>query len=119
LTVAVMPLYAHQSIESFYDIDKLVTLKGIVTMVEWQNPHVMLHLDVKDGDGSIVSWNVETMSAEGLMSRGLERDFIKAGDTVSMSVFVAKDGAQRAAAQTITLPTGTAHVSMLPNQLLR
>jgi hypothetical protein len=53
------------------------------------------------------------------MNRGLDRDFIKAGDTVSMNVFVAKDGAQRAAAQAITLPTGTADVSMLPNQLLR
>jgi hypothetical protein len=49
------------------------------------------------------------------MSRGLDRDFITAGDTVSMNVFVAKDGAQRAAAQTFALPTGTAYVSMLPN----
>jgi hypothetical protein len=119
LTVSVLPLFAHHSIGSIYDTDKSVTLKGIVTKVEWQNPHVILHLDVKNDDGSTVGWSVETLAASGLMSRGLDRDFIKAGDTVSMNVFVAKDGAQRAAAQTITLPAGTAYVSMLPNQLLR
>ena len=68
---------------------------------------------------SIVSWNVETLAGRGLMSRGLDRDFIKTGDTVGMNVFVAKDGARRAAAEAITLPTGTAYVSMLPNQLPR
>ena len=97
LTVLVMPLFAHHSIGSTYEIDKSVTLKGIVTKVEWQNPHVILHLDVKNDDGSIVGWTVETLPARGLMSRGLDRDFIKAGDTVGTNVFVAKDGAQRAA----------------------
>jgi hypothetical protein len=119
LTMSVMPLFAHHSIGAIYDIDRLVTLKGIVTQVEWQNPHVILHLDVKNDDGSIVSWNVETLAARGFMSRGLDRGFIRTGDTVSMSVLVAKVGAQRAAAETITLPTGTVYVSMLPNQLLR
>ena len=96
-------------LKSFY---QNVTAGGLD---ESQNPHVVLRIDAKNDDGSIVNWSVETLAARGLMRQGLDRDFVKAGDAISIDVFVAKNGAQRAAAQTITLPTGgTAYVSMLP-----
>ena len=90
-----------------------MTLKGIVTQVQWQNPHVVLHTDATNGDGSVVAWDVETLAARNLMQRGLARDFIRVGDAVSMSVFVARNGTHRATAQSITLPAGTAYVSMV------
>ncbi len=109
-----IPLLAHHTISAVYDVDTLVTLKGVVTEVDWQNPHVVIHLDVKQDDGGVVSWNVETQAIYILKRKGLDRDFIKTGDAASMNVFVARDGAQKAALESMTLPSGTLYVSMLP-----
>jgi hypothetical protein len=114
VTMSGVPLLAHHTISAVYDVDKLVTLKGVVTEVDWRNPHVVIHLDVKNGDGSVVSWNVETRAIYILKRQGLDRDFIKTGDAASMNVFIARDGAQKAALESMTLPSGTLYVSMLP-----
>ena len=115
------PLSAHHTISWYYDVDKLVTLKGVITEVDWVNPHVVFHLDVKQPDGRVVSWNVETAAAYQAPRRGLQKDFAKAGDVVTMAVFLAKDGGPKAAMQSITLAStgATATVSMLPNGALR
>jgi hypothetical protein len=112
LTVST-PLLAHHTISAVYDTSKVVTLKGVVTEVDWQNPHVILHLDVKSDDGTIVSWNIETWHLQGMRRRGLTQDFVKAGDTVDMTVFVAKDRTRKAELESITLPSGTAYLSMV------
>jgi|SRR5665213_269776 len=115
------PLFAHHTISWYYDVDKLVTLKGTITEIDWVNPHVIFHLDVAKDDGSVVSWSVETAAAYQAPRRGLQKDFMKAGDLVSMAVFVAKDHGPKAAMQSVTLSStgATATVSMLPNGLLR
>jgi hypothetical protein len=116
LAVAVLaaPLSAHHTISAIYDTNTVVTLKGVVTEVDWQNPHVILHLDVKNDDGSLVNWAVETWHLQGMRRHGLTQDFVKAGDAVDMTVFTAKDGTRKAELESITLPTGTAHLSMVP-----
>jgi hypothetical protein len=116
LMASVTPLSAHHTIAAVYDVSKLVTLKGVVAEVDWQSPHIVFHLDVKNGDGTLVRWDVETKNPQGLRQMGLTQDFVKAGDAVTMDVFVAKDGTQHAAAETITSSTGTTHISMLPRQ---
>jgi hypothetical protein len=108
-----VPLLAHHTISAVYDTNRVVTLKGVVTEVDWQNPHVILHLDVKNNDGTTGSWNVETWHLQGMRRRGLNQDFVKAGDSVDMTVFVAKDGTRKAELESITLPTGTAYLSMV------
>ena len=115
------PLFAHHTISWYYDVDKLVTLKGTITEIDWVNPHILFHLDVKRDDGSAVNWTVETRAAYIMKRRGFAQDFAKPGDAVSMAVFVSKDGAPKAAMQSITLAStgATATVSMLPNGLLR
>jgi hypothetical protein len=113
------PLFAHHTISAVYDVDTLVTLKGVVTEVDWRNPHVVFHLDVRNDDGSVESWAVETQAVYILKRKGLPQDFARAGDAVSMDVFLAKDGSRKAAMQSITSPAGTATVSMLPNGALR
>jgi hypothetical protein len=112
LTVSAVPLLAHHTISAIYDTSKVVTLKGVVTEVDWQNPHVMLHLDVKNDDGTTISWNVETRAIYILKRCGLDQDFITAGETVTMDVVVAKDGTRKAALETVALPGGTAYLSM-------
>jgi hypothetical protein len=115
VTMCRIPLLAHHTISAIYDIEKLVTLKGVVTEVDWQNPHVVIHVDVKNDDGSVVSWNVETRAIYILKRQGLDRGVIKTGDAASMDVFVARDGAPKAALESMKLPSGTLYVSMLPS----
>ena len=52
-------LQAHHSTAN-YDVTRAVAIKGIVTSVDWRNPHVRIHVDVTDADGRIVNWDVET-----------------------------------------------------------
>jgi len=120
-TMWAMPVLAHHTISWYYNVDKLVTLKGVVTEIDWVNPHVVFHVDVTQDNGSVVSWSVETAAAYQAPRRGLQKDFMKAGELVSMAVFVAKDGGPKAAMQSITLAStgATATVSMLPYGALR
>ncbi len=121
MAILATPVFAHHTISWYYDVDKLVTLKGSVTEIDWVNPHILFHLDVAKPDGSVVNWTVETRAAYIMKRRGFAQDFAKPGDAVSMAVFVSKDGAPKAAMQSITLSStgATETVSMLPNGLLR
>ena len=59
LAIAILatPLLAHHTISWYYNVDKLVTLKGVISEIDWVNPHVVFHVDVKQDDGSLVSWS--------------------------------------------------------------
>jgi hypothetical protein len=109
-----MPISAHHTVAAVYDAAKTVTLSGVVTQVDWQFPHIIFHMDVKNADGSTTTWDVETVNPQGMRRHGLTEDFVKAGDTVSMDVLLAKDGTRHAALETITTPTGTTYLSMVP-----
>jgi Family of unknown function (DUF6152) len=105
LTGSVMFVFAHHSTAA-YDTTKVVTMKGIVTSVDWRNPHVRIHLDVTDPDRGIHNWDIETWGTGQLAVRGLTKGFLKPGDHVSTDLFVAKDGTLGAIIHTLTLPDG-------------
>ena len=85
------PLAAHHTQAVRFDITKPVTLKGVVTQVEWINPHVWLHMDVKDASGKVVPWRVEIASPNSLKRQGATKDSFQRGET-SVEVWLAKDG---------------------------
>ena len=115
LTVsATTPISAHHTVAAVYDATKTVTFTGVVTQVDWQFPHIIFHMDVKSADGSTISWDVETVNPQGMRSHGLTEDFVKAGDSLSMEVLLAKDGTRHAALEMITTSTGTTYLSMVP-----
>jgi len=105
--VLMLLLVPHHSTAN-YDTSKTVTLRGIVTSLDWRNPHVHIHLNVPDPtDGKLVNWDAETWGTGQMSVRGLTNGFVKAGDQVSIDVFVAKDGMPRAFVRILTLPDGT------------
>ena len=106
LLVAAGPAWAHHSLQSEYDIDKSVTLKGTVTKVEWVNPHVYVYLDVKDSNGAVTKWAVTTLPPGNLRRGGLTRQLLGYGETVSILGFRARDGANLAFLRTITFADG-------------
>jgi len=114
---AVLPVVAHHAFVAEYDASKSTTLHGVVTKVEWTNPHARFYIDVKDKNGSVANWNLELASPNALRRLGWTRDAIKVGETVSVLVAPAKDGTKMANARTVTLADGRKMVAGLsPDQ---
>jgi hypothetical protein len=103
---AAAPALAHHSLQSEYDINQSITLKGTVTKVDWVNPHVYVYLDVKDDKGAVTKWAVTTLPPGNLRRGGLTRDLLGYGEAVSILGFRARDGANLAFLRTITFADG-------------
>jgi hypothetical protein len=95
---------AHHSFAAEFDAEKPITLKGIVTKVEWTNPHVWFYVNVKDpATGQVVNWGAEMGPPHGLQRRGWRHDTLKIGDEVTVAGSLAKNGAKRMNASKVTL----------------
>ena len=101
-----IPLLAHHSFDAEYDRTKTQEFKGVVTKVEWMNPHARFYLDVKDAAGNVVNWNMELGSPNSLMRQGWKKDSLKAGDEITCSASLAKDGSKMGNARNVTLANG-------------
>ena len=112
LLVGAVPLVAHHSFAAEYDADKPVELKGVVTRVEWTNPHARFYLDVKDETGQVTNWNLELASPNVLVRSGWSRTSLRIGDDVAVSGAQAKDGAKMANARAVVLADGRRVFSM-------
>lgn len=106
LLLLALPLLAHHSFAAEYDANKPVTLKGTVTKFDWVNPHSRLFLDVKDDSGKVTAWEFETGNPTSMQRNGWKRDTLKPGDTVIVTGFRAKDGANIAAASSVSTADG-------------
>jgi len=117
LLVAALPALAHHAFVAQYDASKSTTLHGVVTKVEWTNPHARFYVDVKDTSGKVTNWNLELASPNALRRLGWTRDILKVSDQVSVLVAPAKDGTKMANARTVTLADGRKMVAGLaPDQ---
>ena len=99
------PLFAHHS-SAAYDMEHPVNLKGVVSNMEWTNPHVFIFLDVKDDTGGVEEWRVEGNSPNMLVRTGWKREMIKTGDQLLVNGAAAKNGAKVMRLITLTLANG-------------
>ena len=102
-----LPAVAHHSFDAEYDGNKTIVLTGVVTKVEWMNPHARFYVDVKENDGSVTNWNLELGSPASLIRRGWTRKSLKVGDQITVKASLAKDGSKMANARSVTLADGT------------
>ena len=103
LLLAAPSVIAHHSFAAEFDAARALTLKGIVTKIEWANPHTYFYMDVTGTDGKVVNWGMEMGSPNGLMRQGWTRNTLHIGDEVTVEGSQAKDGANVGNARVVTL----------------
>ena len=106
LAAAVVPAFAHHSLFAVFDEGQTVTLKGMVSKVEWVNPHVYLYLDVADPAGKVTTWSVETFPPSTLRRAGLTREKLGLGQNITLIGYKARNGKDLAFLRTITFADG-------------
>lgn len=106
IIAAAAPLWAHHSFAAEFDANKRVSFHGVVTKVEWTNPHTYFYVDVTDGNGHVANWIFETAGPNLLHRLGWKRDSLKVGDRVTVVGYPAWDGAKMASARSVVLANG-------------
>src|SRR6266481_4879622 len=102
----VIPVYAHHPFSAEYDANKPVTMTGMVTKMDWENPHAHLYMDVKGQNGDTEHWTMELGNPKKLENSGWKKGMVKMGDMVTINGWKARDGSNRANVNTVTLPDG-------------
>ena len=106
LAGTVVSLSAHHAFAAEFDANKPVNFKGTITKMEWTNPHVWLHLDVKTPDGKTENWAFEAGTPNVLFRRGFTKNSLLAGVEVVVDGYRAKDGSRRANGRDLTFTDG-------------
>ena len=84
---------AHHSLAGQFDIKKTITIEGVVSKVDWVNPHIYVHLDVKDTTGKVATWRLEGVPVAMARKSGLSKTMLQGkGETVTVVAFPARDG---------------------------
>ena len=103
LLLSAVTAAAHHSFAAEFDAAKPFKMTGVVTKVEWQNPHTFFYIDVTDAGGKVTNWALELGSPNGLMRNGWTRNTLKIGDAVNVEGSLARSGRPLGNARSIVL----------------
>jgi DNA/RNA endonuclease YhcR with UshA esterase domain len=97
---------AHHSVSAEYDTNQEVALKGVVSKIEYTNPHTALFIDVTDNDGTVTTWELELLPPAMLFRNGWTPTSVPVGVTLTVKCYLAKDGVHRAHANEAVMANG-------------
>src|ERR1700680_3723430 len=106
LVLAAAAVHAHHAYTAEFDTQKPIKLSGVLTKVEWSNPHIWLYLDVKDDKGNVTNWGFSASPPGMLARRGITKNSLKQGDVLTISGHRAKDGSNNASGNVVTFADG-------------
>ena len=98
-----MPAVAHHAFATEFDAQKPVTMKGVVTKIDWANPHVWFYINVKKDNGTIENWGFEMGGPNSLRTSGWTKETMKIGDEVVVEGSLAKNGSRNVNAKNVTM----------------
>lgn len=101
------PAQAHHSEAAEFDASNPVKVTGTIKKVEWLNPHVWFYVDVTDDKGKVTTWGFSTAPPGSLMRRGITKDRLKIGSTITVEGPRARDGSNNAAGRRVKFADGT------------
>jgi hypothetical protein len=106
-SVFAAPLLAHHSFGAEYDASKPITVSGVLTKIEWTNPHSFIYIDVTDEKGTVANWKMEGYPPNVLYRNGWKKDAtMKPGDKISVTGWRSRDGSNWGHSREVTLPSG-------------
>lgn len=108
------PAFAHHSFAAEYDGNQSISITGTVTKLEWTNPHVFLHLEVRDASCIGVAWTFEMASPNALLRRGWNKNSLVAGQTVTVEAYPSKVAQHAAKARSVKLSDGRILYALSP-----
>jgi len=100
------PIFGHHSVSAEFDVNRQISYAGVVTRVEWTNPHIYFYVDVKDARQKVTNWAFEGAGPNTLARLGWLRDSLKVGDRVTVVAYPARDGVAVASAREVRLSDG-------------
>ena len=102
-----VPVAAHHSFTLDYDTNKQISVKGVVSKVEWTNPHPQVYIDVTDAKGTVTTWNFQLMGNRSTLTRaGWTGKTLKIGDQVTIEAYGARTEVPRGIARSVVLADG-------------
>jgi hypothetical protein len=90
--LSVGPLVAHHAVSAEFDAGRVVTLKGVVSRVDWVNPHIFVYFDAKDENGKVTTWRLQSAPPMFFKGSGLTKDKLLDGSEATVTAYPAKDG---------------------------
>ena len=100
-----MPVVAHHGFDTEYDNAKTITATGVVSKVEWTNPHMHVYVDVTDASGRLTTFNLELTSPNAIQRLGWNKNDLLAGEKVTFKAHAGKVEEARAALDSLVKVT--------------
>jgi hypothetical protein len=106
-SVGAASLLAHHSLAAEFDSTKPIKLQGVVTKLDWRNPHAFIHLEVKNAQGAVEKWQCELGSPNAMTRAGFSHDSVKAGDEIVIDGILARDGSRTCSTRVVNGKDGS------------